>query len=97
MSVITKMENKFSSESLDSLDKRRESIDQVLEMMKGYVQIEHSVAVISDLAKKRVIFYREIFETFLRWILLNILLLIQFGKTIFTSGFTLTISLTDIF
>ena len=53
MSVITKMENKFSSESLDSLDKRRESIDQVVEMMKGYVQIEHSVAVISDLAEKK--------------------------------------------
>lgn len=53
MSVITKMENKFSSESLDSLDKRRESLDQVIEMMKGYVQIEHAVAVISDLAEKK--------------------------------------------
>lgn len=53
MSVITNMENKFSSESIDSLDQRRESIDQVIEMMKGYVQIEHSVAVISDLAEKK--------------------------------------------
>lgn len=64
MSVITKMENKFSSESLDSLDKRRESIDQVVEMMKGYVQIEHSVAVISDLAEKKSYILSRDFRNF---------------------------------
>ena len=66
MSVITNMENKFSSESLDSIGKRRESINEVIEMMKGYVEIEHSVAVISDLAEKKSYIlsgnFRDFFE-----------------------------------
>lgn len=53
MDPITNLEDKFLSESIDSPEKRKEALEDAINMMKAYVKIEHSVAVLSDLAANK--------------------------------------------
>jgi len=53
MDLLSNLEDKFSSESIDSPQKRKEALDEVIDMMQSYVKIEHSVAVLSDLASNK--------------------------------------------
>ena len=53
MDTLSNLEEKFSFESIDSPKRRKEALDEVIDMMQAYVKIEHSVAVLSDLASNK--------------------------------------------
>ncbi|MEO8533412.1 MAG: LuxR C-terminal-related transcriptional regulator [Flavobacterium sp.] len=64
MNPIANLEDKFSFESIDSPEKREEALKDVIAMMKAYVKIEHSVAVLSDLADKKSYIFTGNFGSF---------------------------------
>ncbi|KQB41370.1 helix-turn-helix transcriptional regulator [Flavobacterium aquidurense] len=64
MNPITKLEDHFSFESIDSPDKREEALKDVINMMKEYVKIDHSVAVLSDLAANKSYIFTGNFGSF---------------------------------
>lgn len=64
MNPITKLEDSFSFESIDSADKREEVLEDAINMMKEYVKIDHSVAVLSDLADKKSYIFTGNFGSF---------------------------------
>jgi DNA-binding CsgD family transcriptional regulator len=53
MNPISKLEDKFSFECIDSPDTRKEALEEAINTMKEYVKIDHSVAVLSDLADNK--------------------------------------------
>ncbi|MCA1919972.1 MAG: LuxR C-terminal-related transcriptional regulator [Flavobacterium piscis] len=64
MNPISKLEDQFSFESIDSLDKRKEALEEAVHMMKEYVKIDHSVAVLSDLADNKSYIFTGDFGSF---------------------------------
>lgn len=64
MNPISKLEDQFSFESIDSLDKRKESLQEAIHTMKEFVKIDHSVAVLSDLADNKSYIFTGDFESF---------------------------------
>jgi len=64
MNPISKLEDQFSYESIDSPDKRREALEEAVNMMKEYVKIDHSVAVLSDLADNKSYIFTGEFGSF---------------------------------
>lgn len=64
MNPITSLEDKLSFEPVDSPDERSEVLKEAVNMMKAYVKIEHSVAVLSDLAAKKSYIFRGDFGNF---------------------------------
>ncbi|OMQ08265.1 LuxR C-terminal-related transcriptional regulator [[Flexibacter] sp. ATCC 35103] len=64
MNPITKLEDHFSFESVDSPDKREAALKDVINMMKEYVKIDHSVAVLSDLAANKSYIFTGNFGSF---------------------------------
>jgi DNA-binding CsgD family transcriptional regulator len=53
MNPITKLEDNFSFESVDSPEKRKEALAEAIDLIQAYVKIDHSVAVLSDLADNK--------------------------------------------
>ncbi|MFH6959309.1 response regulator transcription factor [Flavobacterium aquidurense] len=53
MNPISKLEDNFSFECIDGLDARRQSLEEAITTLKEYVKIDHSVAVLSDLADNK--------------------------------------------
>lgn len=53
MNPITNLEEKFSYEPTDNPKKRSQALQEAITMMEAYVKVEHSVAVLSDLAANR--------------------------------------------
>lgn len=53
MNPISNLEDKFSFESIDSLEIRNEALNEALQMMQSYVELDNSVAVLSDLASNK--------------------------------------------
>jgi len=53
MNTISELETKFSFESIDAPDERNKSLNDALEMLKSYVEIDNSLAVLSDLASNK--------------------------------------------
>jgi DNA-binding CsgD family transcriptional regulator len=64
MNPITKLEDHFSFESVDSPDKREEALKEVINRMKEYIKIDHSVAVLSDLAANKSYIFTGNFGSF---------------------------------
>lgn len=64
MNPISKLEDQFSFESIDSPDKRREALQEAVQTMKEYVKIDHSVAVLSDLADNKSYIFTGDFGSF---------------------------------
>lgn len=53
MNPISKLEDNFSFECIDGPDARRQSLEEAITTLKEYVKIDHSVAVLSDLADNK--------------------------------------------
>jgi hypothetical protein len=53
MNPISNLEDRFHFESIDSLDKREEALNEAIKMMESYVKLDNSVAVLSDLASNK--------------------------------------------
>lgn len=53
MNPITSLEDKFSSESIDSLEARNKALQEAIVMMETYVKLDNCVAVLSDLASNK--------------------------------------------
>jgi len=53
MNPISNLEDKFSFESIDSPEKRKEALNEAIVMMEAYVKLDNSVAVLSDLASNK--------------------------------------------
>lgn len=53
MNPISNLEEQFFLESADSPQKRKELLQEAISMMQNYVKLEHSVAVLSDLADNK--------------------------------------------
>ena len=64
MDPISNLEDKFSFESIDSPEKRKEALDEVINMMEAYVKLEHSVAVLSDLVNNKSYIFAGNFGSF---------------------------------
>lgn len=64
MNPITKLEDNFSFESVDSPDRRKQALEDAISMMKEYVKIDHSVAVLSDLADHKSYIFTGNFASF---------------------------------
>lgn len=61
---ITNLEDRFSFESIDSPEKRGNDLDEVINLMKNYVKVEHSVAVLSNLADNKSYIFAGAFGSF---------------------------------
>lgn len=66
MDPIASLEYKFSSESIDTPEKRREALDDAIATMQSYVKIDHSVAVLSDLATNKSYIFAGSFGSFFK-------------------------------
>lgn len=64
MNPISKLEDQFSFESIDSPEKRREALEEAINTIKEYVKIDHSVAVLSDLADNKSYIFTGDFGSF---------------------------------
>ena len=53
MNPISNPEDRFSFESIDSPEKRKEALNEAIAMMEAYVKLDNSVAVLSDLASNK--------------------------------------------
>ncbi|MFG4002168.1 response regulator transcription factor [Flavobacterium aquidurense] len=53
MNPISKLEDNFSFECIDGPDARRQSLEEAITTLKEYVKIDHSVAVLSNLADNK--------------------------------------------
>ena len=66
MDPITNLEDQFSFESVDNPEKRKKDLAQAVKMMEAYVQAEHSVAVLSDLADNKSYIFLRIIKDMVR-------------------------------
>lgn len=64
MNTIAKLEDKFSFEYIDSPEKRKEDLADAIASMQAYVKIDHSVAVLSDLADNKSYIFTSDFGSF---------------------------------
>jgi len=64
MNPISNLEDKFSFESIDSLEKRNEALNEALIMMEAYVKLDNSVVVLSDLASNKSYIFAGNFGSF---------------------------------
>lgn len=64
MNPIKNLEDKFSFESVDSPEKRKEVLEEVISIMEAYVKLDHSVAVLSDLANNKSYIFAGNFGSF---------------------------------
>jgi len=64
MNPISKLEDKFSFESIDSPEKRNEALNEAIVMMENYVKLDNSVAVLSDLASNKSYVFAGDFGSF---------------------------------
>ena len=66
MNPILNLENKFSSEYIDSARKRQEVLNDAIKMIENYVKINHSVAVLSDLPNNKSYIFAGNFGKFFK-------------------------------
>lgn len=66
MDPIANLEDKFSFESIDSPDKRKAELDEVIHMMELYVQLDNSVSVLSDLVNNKSYIFAGNFGNFFK-------------------------------
>nr|WP_294782657.1 helix-turn-helix transcriptional regulator [uncultured Flavobacterium sp.] len=66
MNPIANLEDHFFSESVDSPQQRDEALQQAISLMESYVKVEHSVAVLSDLAAKKSYIFAGNFGAFFK-------------------------------
>ncbi|PBJ09319.1 response regulator transcription factor [Flavobacterium sp. ACN6] len=64
MNPISNLEDKFSFESIDSPEKRKEALNEAIAMMEAYVKLDNSVAVLSDLASNKSYIFAGNFGSF---------------------------------
>ncbi|BDD04375.1 response regulator transcription factor [Aureibacter tunicatorum] len=65
MDPISRLENEYSKETYDSLRQRTLVLEECIAQMKSYVEIEHCVVVMSDLAEKNNHIFNGSFGDFL--------------------------------
>jgi DNA-binding CsgD family transcriptional regulator len=64
MNPISSLEDKFSFESIDGPEKRKEVLDDVIQMMEAYVKLDNAVGVLSDLVSNRSYIFAGNFGSF---------------------------------
>ncbi|MFA9186600.1 helix-turn-helix transcriptional regulator [Flavobacterium sp. FBOR7N2.3] len=64
MNPISNLENHFSFESVDNLEKRKEALNDAIDTVQAYVKLDHSVAVLSDLADNKSYIFADNFGSF---------------------------------
>jgi DNA-binding CsgD family transcriptional regulator len=64
MNPISNLENQFSFESKDSPEKRQEALNYAITTLETYVKLDHSVAVLSDLADNKSYIFADSFGSF---------------------------------
>ncbi|MCP2025198.1 DNA-binding CsgD family transcriptional regulator [Flavobacterium sp. HSC-32F16] len=65
MDPISNLEYKFSFESIDSSEKRKEALNEAIQMIDAYVKLDNSLAVLSDLASNKSYIFTGNFGVFL--------------------------------
>lgn len=64
MDPISNLEDKFSFESIDGLEKRNKSLNEAVIMIESFVKVDNSVAVLSDLASNKSYIFAGNFGSF---------------------------------
>ncbi|WP_281233290.1 helix-turn-helix transcriptional regulator [Flavobacterium gelatinilyticum] len=66
MNPISNLEDHFFLESVDGPEKRKEALEETLCQLQGYVKLEQSVAVLSDLADNKSYIFAGDFGSFFK-------------------------------
>lgn len=64
MNPISNLEDQFSFESIDSSEKRKEALNEAINSIEAFLKLDHSVAVLSDLADNKSYIFADNFGNF---------------------------------
>lgn len=64
MDPISKLEDKFSFELIDTPEERDEALNEAIMIMESFVKLDHSVAVLSDLVRNKSYIFAGNFGSF---------------------------------